>query len=124
MIRTRPVMICSSDKIKAMDLTKKKCIPCEGNVPALNAREINDLEKEISKDWKILDQKKIFREFSFVSYKHTMDFVNKVANLAEEEGHHPVMHVYFGRVGIELWTHAIDGLTENDFILAAKIDVL
>jgi 4a-hydroxytetrahydrobiopterin dehydratase len=107
-----------------MDLTKKKCVPCEGNVPALTGKEINNLEKQISRDWKVLDQKKIFREFSFVNYKHTMDFVNKVANLAEEEGHHPDMHVYYGRVEVELWTHAIDGLTENDFILAAKIDVL
>jgi 4a-hydroxytetrahydrobiopterin dehydratase len=59
-----------------------------------------------------------------VNYRHSMDFVNKVANLAEEEGHHPVMHVFYGRVVIELWTHAIDGLSENDFIMAFKIDGL
>lgn len=103
-------------------LAEKKCIPCEGNVPPLNESEVAELEKEISSDWKVVENKKIFREFSFVNYKHTMDFVNKVAAIAEEEGHHPDMHVYYGRVDVELWTHSIDGLTENDFILAAKID--
>jgi 4a-hydroxytetrahydrobiopterin dehydratase len=114
--------------IKIMDiktksgLADKKCVPCEGNVPPLSEKEIAELEKEISGDWKIADNKKLFREFSFVNFKHTIEFVNKVADIAEEEGHHPVMHVTYGRVDIELWTHAIDGLTENDFILAAKID--
>ena len=59
-----------------------------------------------------------------MNYKHTIDFVNKVAALAEEEGHHPVMMVFYGRVVIELWTHAINGLSENDFIMASKIDKL
>lgn len=103
-------------------LAEKKCIPCEGNVPPLGESEIAEFEKEISKDWKVMENKKIFREFSFVNFRHTMDFVNKVAAIAEEEGHHPVMHVFYGRVEIELWTHAVDGLSENDFILAAKID--
>jgi 4a-hydroxytetrahydrobiopterin dehydratase len=104
------------------DLADKKCVPCEGGIPPLGEEEVKELEKQVSNDWKVVENKKLFREFSFVNYKHTMDFVNKVALLAEEEGHHPVMHVHFGRVDIELWTHAIDGLSENDFILAAKID--
>lgn len=110
--------------METIDLTKKKCIPCEGNVPPLSEKEIRELEKVISPDWKIKDNHRIYREFSFVNYRQTIDFVNKVANLAEDEGHHPVMHVYYGRVEIELWTHAANGLTENDFILAAKIDIL
>jgi len=109
---------------RTMDLSQKKCIPCEGNIPALNESEISEMEKQISGDWKLVNNKRLFREFSFVNYKHTIDFVNKVAQLAEEEGHHPDMHVFYGRVDIELWTHAIDGLTENDFILAAKIEKL
>lgn len=104
------------------DLASKKCVPCEGGTPPLTAEEIRNLEGQISGDWKVVENKKIFREFSFVNFKHTMDFVNRVAEIAEEEGHHPVMHVYYGKVQIELWTHAIDGLSENDFILAAKID--
>jgi 4a-hydroxytetrahydrobiopterin dehydratase len=91
-------------------LKEKKCIPCEGGTLPLTQEEIDD--------------KKISKEYAFVNYRHTMDFVNKVADLAEKEGHHPVMHVFYGRLQIELWTHAIDGLSENDFIMAAKIDDL
>jgi len=107
-----------------MDLSRKKCKPCEGGVAPLDQKEVAEYLKQIKDDWKVTDKNKISREFLFVNYRHTMDFVNKVADLAEEEGHHPVMHVYFGRVVIELWTHAIDGLSENDFILASKIDNL
>jgi len=107
-----------------MDLGEKKCKPCEGDVPPLDAKEIQELRVHIKSDWAIIDNKKLSKEYSFVNYKHTMDFVNKVAQLAENEGHHPVMHVYYGRVVIELWTHAIDGLSENDFIMAYKIDKL
>ena len=90
----------------------------------MDQKEVEVYLKQIKDDWKVTDKNKISREFLFVNFRHTMDFVNKVADLAEEEGHHPVMHVYFGRVVIELWTHAIDGLSENDFILASKIDKL
>jgi 4a-hydroxytetrahydrobiopterin dehydratase len=107
-----------------MDLSRKKCKPCEGGVAPLDQKEVEVYLKQIKDDWKVTDKNKISREFLFVNFRHTMDFVNKVADLAEEEGHHPVMHVYFGRVVIELWTHAIDGLSENDFILASKIDKL
>lgn len=105
-----------------MDLTEKKCVPCEGGVPPLNPQEIEELKKQISSDWKVLENFKIRKDYFFVNYRHTMEFVNKVARLAEEEGHHPVMHVYYAEVDIELWTHAINGLSENDFIMAAKID--
>jgi 4a-hydroxytetrahydrobiopterin dehydratase len=107
-----------------MDLSKKKCKPCEGGVPPLNEKEIAEYRKNISDDWKVIENKKILKEYLFENYRQSIDFVNKVANLAEEEGHHPVMHVFFGRVVIELWTHAIDGLSENDFIMAFKIDKL
>jgi 4a-hydroxytetrahydrobiopterin dehydratase len=105
-----------------MDLSKKKCIPCEGGIPPLDRKQTEELRTMISKDWQVTDDNKITREFFFVSYKHTIDFVNKVAAIAEEEGHHPVLHIYFGRAVAELWTHSINGLSENDFILAAKID--
>jgi len=105
-----------------MDLSKKKCVPCEGKVPPLTGEKIAELKKEISDDWSVLEDKKLSKEFLFVNYQHTMDFVNKVAAIAEEQGHHPVMHVYYSKCEIELWTHAINGLSENDFIMAAKID--
>jgi len=107
-----------------MDLGNKKCKPCEGGIAPLNKEEVAEYWKQIMDDWKVIENKKISKEYLFVNYRHSMDFVNKVANLAEEEGHHPVMHVYYGRVVIELWTHAIDGLSENDFIMAFKIDEL
>jgi 4a-hydroxytetrahydrobiopterin dehydratase len=107
-----------------MDLSNKKCNQCEGGIPPLDEKEIAEYRKNISDDWKVIENKKILKEYLFVNYRQSMDFVNKVANLAEEEGHHPVMHVFYGRVLIELWTHAIDGLSENDFIMAFKIDAL
>ena len=104
-----------------MDLTKKKCVPCEGGIDPFDESQISEYKKYIS-DWQVIGSTKLSREFYFVSYRHTIDFVNKVANIAEEEGHHPVLHIFFGRAVVELWTHAINGLSENDFILAAKID--
>jgi 4a-hydroxytetrahydrobiopterin dehydratase len=105
-----------------INLSERKCIPCEGGIPALKESEINEMRKLISADWKVVDNKKLFREFSFVNFRHTMDFVNKIADIAESEGHHPDLHVHYGKVEVELYTHAIDGLSENDFILAAKIE--
>lgn len=107
-----------------MDLVNKKCIPCEGNVPALDETKIVMYLEEIENTWSVIDSKKLYKHFQFVNFGHTMSFVNKVANIAEEEGHHPVLHISYGSCEIELWTHAINGLTENDFILAAKINEL
>ncbi|HKK61262.1 MAG TPA: 4a-hydroxytetrahydrobiopterin dehydratase [Bacteroidales bacterium] len=104
-----------------MELTNKKCVPCEGGIPPLNEDEILEYITLI-KGWIVEKNKKITKEFNFVNFKHTMTFVNNVAEISEDEGHHPVMLVEYGKVRIEIWTHAIDGLSENDFILAAKID--
>jgi len=105
-----------------MELSEKKCKPCEGGIPALSASEIEELKSHISPGWKVSENSRLMKEYLFVNFRHTIDFVNKVATLAEEEGHHPVMHIYYARVEVELWTHAINGLSENDFILAYKID--
>jgi len=105
-----------------MKLTEKKCEPCEGGVPKLSASEIESYSGELREPWEVVDEMKIVKEFQFTDYRATIKFVDKVADLAEEEGHHPVMHVFFSKLSIELWTHAILGLSENDFILASKID--
>ncbi len=105
-----------------MDLTKRKCKPCEGGVPKLTFEEIQEFQRSLKEPWEVVDDMKIIKEFQFQDYPDVIGFVNKVAGLAEEEGHHPVMHVFFSAVKVELWTHAILGLSENDFILAAKID--
>ena len=107
-----------------MELAKKKCLPCEGGVPPLTEDEIMEYITVVHQGWKVTGNRKISRAFQFVNFRHTMSFVNEVARIAEEEGHHPVMHISYGTVEIELWTHAIDGLSENDFIIAAKIDKL
>jgi 4a-hydroxytetrahydrobiopterin dehydratase len=107
-----------------MDLTKLSCQSYkEGTLP-LNNDEINEYRIELKPDWNIIECYKIEKEFTFQNFQQTMNFVNRVADLAEEENHHPVMHVFYGKVTLELWTHSVSGLSPNDFILAAKIDVI
>lgn len=105
-----------------MDLTKKKCVPCEGGTPPLTDRQINNYKPYIQKEWLVLGQKKLRRVFTFKDFVQSMQFVNAIANIAENEGHHPDLTISYNSVTVEVWTHAIDGLSENDFILAAKID--
>ena len=106
-----------------MDLTHKKCIPCEGGRPPLTAEVV---QKYLSQtpDWQVEEDKKIKKEFRFKDFKASMVFVNAVAGLAEAEGHHPSIFISYNKVRITLTTHAIGGLSENDFIMAAKIDQL
>ncbi len=107
-----------------MDLSTKKCVPCEGGTQAFDPRQIAEYRGIIGDSWNVIDYKKITKEFHFGKYDQTISFVNKVAKLADEENHHPVLHVYYGHVVVELWTHSVNGLSENDFILGAKIDKL
>ena len=105
-----------------MDLTKKKCVPCEGGVPKLNLEEAKQLQKEVP-SWEIQGEK-IRKQFKFKNFREAMKFINQMAEVAEGEGHHPDFTVHYNKVDVEIWTHAIDGLSENDFILAAKLDQL
>ncbi len=104
-------------------LVQKKCIPCEGGVAPLTVAETHQYLSEVL-GWELLDGKKITRTFSFNDFAESMAFVNHVAALAESEGHHPDIAIHYNKVVIELYTHAINGLHENDFILAAKINAL
>jgi 4a-hydroxytetrahydrobiopterin dehydratase len=106
-----------------INLLKKHCVPCEGGMPPLNREQIEKYSKE-TPDWKVVDDKKITKEFKFKDFVAAMAFVNKVAEIAENEGHHPDIYIYYNLVRFELTTHAMKGLSENDFILAAKIDAL
>ncbi len=107
-----------------MDLTQKKCVACEGDAPPLNKVEAEILLKQ-TPGWTISDDgKKISRDFQFKDFKEAMTFVNKTAAIAESEGHHPDFHIFYSKVRMELWTHAIGGLSGNDFIVAAKINAL
>lgn len=106
------------------NLLQKKCIPCEVGGPALTRREAEVLLRQIP-DWHLnTDATRISREFTFPDFKTALTFGDAVGALAEEEGHHPTMTVSWGKVLIELWTHAVGGLSENDFILAAKTDTI
>jgi 4a-hydroxytetrahydrobiopterin dehydratase len=106
-------------------LAKKKCVPCEGGVPPLTPEQAQALMPELDQGWMLIDGARILaRTFAFKDFADALAFVNKVGTIAEEEGHHPDITLAWGSVGIELMTHAIDGLSENDFIVAAKIDEL
>jgi 4a-hydroxytetrahydrobiopterin dehydratase len=109
-----------------MGLTQASCEPCRGGVPTLTPDEVRALLPEVP-DWKVVEREgvsRIEREFTFKDFKDAMDFAVRVGALAEAEGHHPDLHVAWGKVRVETWTHKIHGLHKNDFILAAKIDAL
>jgi len=104
-----------------MGLSEKTCVPCRGGVPPLTAEQIRPLAGQVD-DWNVVNNHHIEKEFKFPDFKTALDFVNKVGRIAEEQGHHPDIYLAWGKAGIKIWTHKIDGLTESDFILAAKID--
>ena len=104
-----------------MSLSEKNCVPCRGGVPPLTADEIKPLAAQV-RDWSVVNGHHLERDFKFPDFKSALDLVNKVGAIAEEQGHHPDILLVWGKVGIKIWTHKIDGLTESDFILAAKID--
>ena len=109
------------------DLADKKCIPCEGGIPSFDLKEIHKYLKKIDGwDVKTDDDKTYYllKEFKFKNFLESQNFVNKVGNIAENEGHHPDIRFGWGYVGIKIFTHAINGLHESDFVLAAKIDKL
>lgn len=105
------------------DLVNKKCVPCEGGVPPFTPQQTVEYKKQIKDIWQVIeDGHKLQAKFKFKDFKEAMLFVNKVADIAEEEQHHPNIEIFYNIVKITLWTHAIAGLFENDFIIAAKID--
>ena len=104
-------------------LADKKCVPCKGGVPPIKSRELQGLLKVVPQ-WKAVKEHHLTREFKFPDFQQALDFVNRVGTLAEEQGHHPDILLAWGKAEITLWTHKIDGLTESDFIMAAKIDRL
>lgn len=104
-------------------LASKKCVPCRGGVPPLTAEQIRPLSAQVP-EWKVVDNHHLERMFPFKGFQPALDFVNRAGEVAEAEGHHPDIYLAWGKVGISIWTHKIDGLTESDFILAAKIDRL
>jgi 4a-hydroxytetrahydrobiopterin dehydratase len=105
------------------DLADKTCVPCRGDVPPLRGKELEELERQVP-DWVVVEEHHLRREFRFRNFREALAFVNRVGELAEEQGHHPDIDFGWGRAAITVFTHKIDGLTESDFVLAAKVDRL
>ncbi|HMN47268.1 MAG TPA: 4a-hydroxytetrahydrobiopterin dehydratase [Povalibacter sp.] len=107
------------------DLASKKCVPCEGGTAPMGRAEAESLLKQLQPEWRLADDaKSLHREWKFKNFYRTMSFVNAVAHVANTEDHHPDLEVGYGYCRLKYSTHAIDGLSENDFICAAKIDAL
>ncbi|HZU07262.1 MAG TPA: 4a-hydroxytetrahydrobiopterin dehydratase [Chloroflexota bacterium] len=106
----------------SVSLADRVCVPCRGGVPPLTPEEIAPLLAQLEEGWTVEENKKLVRTYRFKNFAEAMAFANRVAAIAEEQGHHPDLHVRWGAVRVEVWTHKIDGLTESDFIFAAKCD--
>ena len=105
-------------------LAEKECIPCKGEVPRLEGNELSRLTDELGHGWKVVDGHHLEKEYKFKSFREALTFTNKVGELAESQGHHPDIYLAWGQVKLTIWTHKAGGLTESDFILAAKSDQL
>ncbi len=109
----------------ACNLQNKKCVPCEGGVDPLSPDEVTEQLTHLHEDWTVnSDHNEICRDFSFINYYHTMAFVNALAYMAHDEDHHPDLEVGYNHCLVRYSTHAIKGLSLNDFICAAKVDLL
>jgi 4a-hydroxytetrahydrobiopterin dehydratase len=105
-------------------LAEKECVPCKGGVPRLEGAELKRMERELGGAWRIVDGHHLEKEYKFPDFRQALAFTNRVGELAESQGHHPDIYLTWGKVKLQVWTHKINGLTESDFILAAKADKL
>jgi 4a-hydroxytetrahydrobiopterin dehydratase len=103
-----------------MNLAEKSCVPCRGGVPPLKGEQLEQMKAQVA-GWQVVDEHHLLKAYTFPT---ALDFVNRAGAIAEQEGHHPDLYLSWGKVEVKIWTHKIDGLTESDFILAAKIDGL
>ena len=106
-----------------MSLADQSCVPCRGGVPPLKGESLRPLQAQLP-GWNVVQEHHLSRTFAFPDFVSALAFVNRVGELAEQQGHHPDLYLAWGKVRVEIWTHKIDGLTESDFVLAAKIDKL
>ena len=105
-------------------LAEKDCVPCKGGVPPLKGAELDRVANELNNGWQVVREHHLEKEYKFKDFRQALEFTNKVGDLAESQGHHPDIYLAWGKVKLTVWTHKIDGLTESDFVLAAKADRL
>lgn len=105
-------------------LAEKECVPCKGGVSPLQGEALDKLSTELGSQWEVIDQHHLEREFKFRNFQEALNFTNRVGALAESQNHHPDIYLAWGRVKLTLWTHKIDGLSESDFVFAAKVNNL
>jgi len=105
-------------------LAEKECVPCKGEVPPLKGSQLTNVANELNGGWQVIKEHHLEKEYKFKDFRQALDFTNKVGELAESQGHHPDIYLTWGKVKLTIWTHKIDGLTESDFVLAAKADKL
>jgi len=104
------------------ELAEGTCLPCRGGVPPLKGEELDALQEKLGNGWQIINEHHLEKEYIFADFRQALDFTVKVGEVAENQGHHPDIYLAWGKVKLTIWTHKIDGLTESDFILGAKVD--
>jgi 4a-hydroxytetrahydrobiopterin dehydratase len=108
--------------VNTATLAQKSCIPCSGGIPPLTGKPLKSLHAQLQDEWALIEEHHLERTFPFPDFATALRFTNALGALAETEGHHPEITVTWGRVTVRIWTHKIDGLTESDFVLAAKVE--
>jgi 4a-hydroxytetrahydrobiopterin dehydratase len=104
------------------ELAEKECVPCKGDVPPLKGQDLRALSNKLGGGWRVIQEHHLEKEFTFKDFREALDFTNRVGEIAETQNHHPDIYLTWGKVRVTIWTHKIDGLTESDFVLAAKIE--
>ena len=106
------------------ELANRVCVPCKGGIPPLKGKELKALQNQLGNGWNVINEHHLKKKWKFDDFESALNFTNKIGSLAEDQGHHPDIYLAWGKVEIKMWTHKISGLTESDFILAAKIDLI
>lgn len=106
----------------ASELAQKECIPCKGGIPPLKGKELSNLLEKLGNGWKVIDEHHLEKEYTFPNFRQALDFTIRTGELAEAQFHHPDIYLAWGKVKLIIWTHKINGLTESDFVWAAKAD--